>query len=353
MQIKDVIRRKRKELGLTQEQIAVRLGVTAPAVNKWESGMTYPDVALLAPLARLLQTDLNTLFCFRETLTKEDIDSILNEIAETAKKDKIEGMKKAFLLVQKKAREYPSNGELLCQLANVLRGLTLMLPCEKDLYEECADFAQTLYEQAADCADTTYANRAKYMLASQKIQDGDFEGAHTLIDALPDYESLDKRQLLISLYMKQKKSDEASKLLEQKLNASIQEVFLLLDLLATAAVRENDSKRAWELADYARQVMGIYNWEYSAQTVAMSVAAEEQDADKCLKLLDSMLSALSRPCHMADSILFTHIAKKDFSIDFSQNMKNALLENLEKEASFAFLRNKKEFARLLCKYKKA
>ena len=36
MQMNDVIRRKRRELGLTQEQVAEYLGVSAPAVNKWE-----------------------------------------------------------------------------------------------------------------------------------------------------------------------------------------------------------------------------------------------------------------------------------------------------------------------------
>lgn len=40
MQIKDVIRQKRRERGLTQEQVAERLGVSAPAVNKWESGVS-------------------------------------------------------------------------------------------------------------------------------------------------------------------------------------------------------------------------------------------------------------------------------------------------------------------------
>ena len=38
MQMKDVIRKKRRERGLTQEQVAERLGVSAPAVNKWKSG---------------------------------------------------------------------------------------------------------------------------------------------------------------------------------------------------------------------------------------------------------------------------------------------------------------------------
>ena len=41
MPISDVIREKRKAIGLTQEQVAERLGVTAPAVNKWERGVSH------------------------------------------------------------------------------------------------------------------------------------------------------------------------------------------------------------------------------------------------------------------------------------------------------------------------
>lgn len=38
MKINQIIREKRKELSLTQEQIAEFLGVSTPAVNKWEKG---------------------------------------------------------------------------------------------------------------------------------------------------------------------------------------------------------------------------------------------------------------------------------------------------------------------------
>lgn len=51
MQIGSVIRKYRKECGLTQEEMAKRLGVTTPAVNKWENGNTNPDIELLAPIA--------------------------------------------------------------------------------------------------------------------------------------------------------------------------------------------------------------------------------------------------------------------------------------------------------------
>ena len=55
MKINQMIRVKRKELALTQEQIAERLGVSAQAVHKWEKGIGYPDITVLPALARLLK----------------------------------------------------------------------------------------------------------------------------------------------------------------------------------------------------------------------------------------------------------------------------------------------------------
>lgn len=61
MQIGEVIRKYRKSRNMTQEEVANRLGVTAPAVNKWENGNSFPDIMLLAPIARLLDITLDTL----------------------------------------------------------------------------------------------------------------------------------------------------------------------------------------------------------------------------------------------------------------------------------------------------
>jgi DNA-binding transcriptional regulator YiaG len=41
MKINQMIREKRKELSLAQEQIANYLGVSTPAVNKWEKGVSH------------------------------------------------------------------------------------------------------------------------------------------------------------------------------------------------------------------------------------------------------------------------------------------------------------------------
>ena len=58
MDIGVVIKKYRKEAGMTQEEMANRLGVTTPAVNKWENSNSKPDIELLAPRSTLARTIL-------------------------------------------------------------------------------------------------------------------------------------------------------------------------------------------------------------------------------------------------------------------------------------------------------
>ena len=41
----------RKRLGLTQDQLAEKLGITAQAVSKWENDLSCPDISILPQLA--------------------------------------------------------------------------------------------------------------------------------------------------------------------------------------------------------------------------------------------------------------------------------------------------------------
>lgn len=50
----ELIVKLRKEKGLTQRMLAEELGVTDKAVSKWERGISCPDIALVAPLAKVL-----------------------------------------------------------------------------------------------------------------------------------------------------------------------------------------------------------------------------------------------------------------------------------------------------------
>ena len=52
------IQSKRKEKGLTQKELAEKLGVTDKAVSKWERGLGCPDVSILEILANELDTSI-------------------------------------------------------------------------------------------------------------------------------------------------------------------------------------------------------------------------------------------------------------------------------------------------------
>ena len=57
-----IIARKRKEMGLTQEQLATALGISFQAVSKWENEISNPDIYTLPLLADLFGISIDELF---------------------------------------------------------------------------------------------------------------------------------------------------------------------------------------------------------------------------------------------------------------------------------------------------
>ena len=80
MDIGIVIKKYRKGAGMTQEEMANRLGVTTPAVNKWENSNSQPDNEVLATIARLLDISLDTLLSFHENLSDTEIEEIIRKM---------------------------------------------------------------------------------------------------------------------------------------------------------------------------------------------------------------------------------------------------------------------------------
>ena len=51
----------RRGIGLTQKELAERVGVTAQAVSKWERGSSCPDIAILDEIAESLGVSVSQL----------------------------------------------------------------------------------------------------------------------------------------------------------------------------------------------------------------------------------------------------------------------------------------------------
>ncbi len=73
----------RQNKGLTQEELAGRIGVTPQALSKWERGQSLPDIALLAELCQVLGCSADYLLGIDGTkITENDDKNAQNEILE-------------------------------------------------------------------------------------------------------------------------------------------------------------------------------------------------------------------------------------------------------------------------------
>ena len=62
----------RKELNMTQLQVAEKLGITNRAVSKWETGQSMPDVSIMLELCEILHISVNELLCGKKLKEDED-----------------------------------------------------------------------------------------------------------------------------------------------------------------------------------------------------------------------------------------------------------------------------------------
>lgn len=72
----------RKELGLTQKELAEKLEVTDKAISRWETGKGLPDTSLLKPLAEIFGVSVGELLSGRpmdDSQIKSQADHIILE----------------------------------------------------------------------------------------------------------------------------------------------------------------------------------------------------------------------------------------------------------------------------------
>lgn len=62
----DVLKKLRKDKGLSQQELADSLYVTRATISRWESGSRLPDVVMISRIARILDVDVNMLLAAAE-----------------------------------------------------------------------------------------------------------------------------------------------------------------------------------------------------------------------------------------------------------------------------------------------
>lgn len=352
-----IIQEKRKAIGLTQEQIGEYLGVSTPAVNKWEKGYTYPDISLLPALARLLKVDLNTLLCFNEGLTEQEINNFSSEVVDVIKTN---GFEAGFTMSMEKIQQYPNCDKLIYTIALLLDGALLMYGANTSLEDKEAYKKQTtaLYERAAKSDNDQIREKAIYMVVSKYLAGTDYEKTQELIDLLPEKNTLDKAKLQARLFIKQDKRHEAAKILERKLFNVVNEVQMILMNLAEIEIKEGDSAKASHLAEISHKVAKLFeHGDMQAIAIPLHFAIIQKNVEDSISLLKAYFSATFTPWDVSKSSLYCHMelnlktSKKEVVKEEQENLgkqvRLALISELENSPEYIFLHSNPEFQQLI------
>ena len=86
MKFGENLQKLRKEKGLSQEQLAEKLGVTRQSVSKWESGASYPEMDKIVSLCNMFHCDLDVLINkdVTEERQRKDASSIVKSLFQGA-----------------------------------------------------------------------------------------------------------------------------------------------------------------------------------------------------------------------------------------------------------------------------
>ena len=345
MVIHAIIQERRKALGLTQEQVAEYLGVTAPAVNNWEKGNTCPDIALLPPLARLLKIDLNTLFGFYEEITEQEIVLFCKQINEVFFS---EGVDAGFFLAEEKIREYPNSDMLLYNFALQLQGVLMMAGLEEEQKEAYLKKIDAWYERLTQSKETVIRNSVHFMLASRAIGSGQYDKAQEYLNQIPNRKDIpDKRALQATIFLEQNQAEEAGRLLEQMLLTTINDVQMILYRLMDVNAALGDKDTAAYVAERVTRLAESFDLNpYSTTVAPFLLAVENKDVRQTMEQLRKMCDFMTREWKLQESPLYRRIAaeeKADAAGSSLKMMLKPIVQELKESPDYKYLWASEEF----------
>ena len=72
----------RKEKGLTQKQLADRIGVSNATISKWETAKGFPDISLIEPLAEVLDISVSEIVVGERLESSPKTDDIISDLVD-------------------------------------------------------------------------------------------------------------------------------------------------------------------------------------------------------------------------------------------------------------------------------
>lgn len=331
MKLGSNISKLRKAKGLTQEQLAAAVGVSAPAVSKWESGSSCPDISLLCPLARVLGTDVDTLLLFEETLSEEDLANEINRIIETARNGNCHDAEAAL---QNLLHTYPSSVNLKYNSASLMDTFLFLFPNSDEEKKRCwRTWKKQLLEDVYKSGASSYWQSAVSGLISISIQKGELDKAEQLLKELPEH-TVDTAMLKAQLYLKRNEPEKALEVTQKRLFALVSQLEMcLISMMDEKMVQ--DAERLLEICNVAKKLEEMFHIGYLSDGLFVEAYKRIGDSESAKRSIIRMIDSITGPIQSPNPLLFSPALKiQDKSPRVSKEIKEMLLRGIMEDSSY-------------------
>ena len=332
MNIGSVIKKYRKEAGYTQEEMANRLGVTTPAVNKWENGNSKPDIELLSPIARLLHISLDTLLSFQEKLTDFEIGEFIQKMDKMFSE---EGYEKTYQWAVNTIKKYPNCNLLIWQIAVMLDSRRIIGECDNpDKYDEQIN---AWYEIALNDEEEKIQHHAADSLFGFYLRKKDYAMAEKYLRYFSDYDPV-KKVKMGQLYMQQGKTEDAYEKLEDVVFSTYTTLNLTFGIMITQALEERNHEYAKYMAKKMSILANVFNMgKYHECAAMLNVVVAEKDVEGTFQVAKQLLENVDTMGDFRESKLYQHMKFRNTENPYAKEMKKALLEGFRTEEEFSYM----------------
>ena len=104
--LKDNLKTLRKNKGLSQEELSIKLNVVRQTISKWETGLSVPDAEMLVKISELFETPVSEIL--GESIEKKEINDlkvisekleVINEQLSNYQKEKRKKKNQALIII--------------------------------------------------------------------------------------------------------------------------------------------------------------------------------------------------------------------------------------------------------------
>lgn len=343
MQIGEVIRKYRKDKNMTQEEMAKRLGVTAPAVNKWEKGVTQPDIMLLAPIARLLGITLETLLSFHEELTQEEITGLVEEVDQRLDDESYDNV---FRYVSGIIQEYPNCHQLIWQMAVILdaRCMTDEAVNEDDYDEQILKW----YQCALESNDVKLQKSAADSLFHYYVRKDMYDKAEEYLQYFAE-EDTNRKRMQALIYSKTNRLEEAYKAYEEILFSECNVLSMVFHSLFILSVEEGKMAQAQKYLEKESSLNQLFEMgKYREISCKLEMVVQNKNVEETLLIVKTLLDCVESIGGFADSWLYAHMKFKEIPDEVVQKVRNDLLGLFSDKEEFGYMDGNAEWEELIC-----